>query len=187
MAGKASEAQPKKVVLRDGQVLVLREAVVADAKRLISYLNYVGGESDNLLFGANDFHLTIEQEEAYIRQSMEDPQSYLLIGTIGEAVVSVSNIAASKRKRIAHNSELSLSVLKAYWHLGIGSGVMDELIRFARENPIIRNVSLGVKQSNGRAIELYKSKGFVKVGLHKDFFCIDGVYDDEILMDLQVK
>lgn len=33
---------------------------------MIQYLNIVGGESDNLLFGKDEFHLTVEKEMEHI-------------------------------------------------------------------------------------------------------------------------
>ncbi|BBK76728.1 hypothetical protein CBU03nite_01320 [Clostridium butyricum] len=44
----------------------MREATVDDANDIIEYLNTVGGESNNLLFGEGEFKLTIEQEKTYI-------------------------------------------------------------------------------------------------------------------------
>lgn len=37
--------------------LLINKAQRADAFRIVEYLNIVGGESDNLLFGANEFHI----------------------------------------------------------------------------------------------------------------------------------
>ena len=39
---------------------IIREAVPDDAEKMIQYLNQVGGESDNLLHGANEFKVPIE-------------------------------------------------------------------------------------------------------------------------------
>ena len=50
-----------KVELKNGAELILREATVDDANDIIEYLNIVGGESNNLLFGEDEFKLTIEQ------------------------------------------------------------------------------------------------------------------------------
>ncbi len=36
------------------------------------------------------------------------------------------------------------------------------------------------------AIKLYKKHGFVEVGIHKNFFNVNGNYYDEILMDLYI-
>ena len=61
---------------------------------------------------------------------------------------------------------------------------MEELIKFAKENPTIKNVSLGVKATNEKAIKLYEKFGFEKVGVHKDYFNINGEYTDSLIMGL---
>ena len=45
-------------------------------------------------------------------------------------------------------------------------------------------IHLGVKADNENAIKLYKKLGFEKIGVYKNFFKINGIYYDEILMNL---
>lgn len=175
-----------KVELKNGKQLILRAAIAEDAKNIIGYLNIVGGESDNLLFGAGEFRLTVEQEMEYIENINKDDNSLMLLGIIDNKIVSVAQINTSNRKRIAHNSELSISVKKEYWGNGIGSAVMAKLIKFAKDNGTIKNISLGVRSANYNAIKLYEKYGFEKIGIHKNLFNIDGNYYDEILMDLYI-
>ena len=175
-----------KVELKNGAELILRKATVDDANDIIEYLNIVGGESNNLLFGEDEFKLTIEQEKAYIENINKDKNSLMLLGVIDNRIVSVSQISSENRQRIGHNSELAISVIKEYWGNRVGSFVIEQLIKFAKDNKSIKNISLGVKEDNHNAIKLYKSHGFVEVGIHKNFFNINGDYYDEILMDLYI-
>lgn len=175
-----------KVELKNGVQLIFREATVDDANDIIEYLNIVGGESNNLLFGEGEFKLTIEQEKAYIENINKDKNSLMLLGVIDNRIVSVSQISSENRQRISHNSELAISVIKEYWGNRVGSFVIEQLIKFAKDNKSIKNISLGVKEDNHNAIKLYKSHGFVEVGIHKNFFNINGDYYDEILMDLYI-
>jgi len=174
------------IQIKNGLQLELRQPVVEDAEKMIEYLNKVGGESDNLLFGKDEFHLTIQEEAAYIESINSNPNTLMILGTIEDSIVSVAQISTSARKRIAHNSEIAISVKKEYWKSGVGTAVMNELIKFAKESEVILNVSLGVRAGNRHAIRLYENCGFETVGVHKDYFYIDGVYYDEILMDLRV-
>lgn len=174
----------KIIKLKDGRELLLRQPKVEDAEAMIEYLNIVGGESDNLLFGKNEFRLTADQEKEYIKSINDNENSLMLLGIIDNKIISVSQVSASNRKRIAHNSELAISVKKEYWGMGIGTTIMESLIDFARSSNTIKTISLGVKGSNKKAQHLYEKLGFEKVGVHKNFFNIDGNYDDEILMDL---
>ncbi|MBZ9621447.1 GNAT family N-acetyltransferase [Clostridium sp. FP2] len=176
----------KEIELKNGQKLILRKPIIEDAKRMIEYLNIVGGESENLLFSKDEFRLTVEQEIEHIKSISTGANTLMVLGIINNKIVSIAQISSPNRKRIAHNSDVSISVKKEYWKNGIGSAVMEELIRFAKENDTIRNISLGVKASNKNAIMMYQKCGFEKIGVHKNYFNINGNFDDEILMDLLI-
>ena len=61
---------------------------------------------------------------------------------------------------------------------------MKELIEFAKMNGRTEIIHLGVKADNVNAIKLYKNMGFEEIGVYKKFFKINGLYYDEILMNL---
>ncbi len=143
----------------------------------------MGGESDNLLFGKDEFPLTVEQEIEFIKRVNGNENTLMLLGIIDDSIVSIAQISCHQRERISHNCDLAISVKKKYWRSGIGSAVIEELIRFATNHSNIKNIGLGVKASNENAIKLYEKLGFVKAGYHKNYFKINGVYDDLILMD----
>ncbi len=172
--------------LDNGKELILRKPNVDDANEMVSYLNTVGGESNNLLFGKNEFRLTIEEERVYLENLNINPNTLMVLALIENQIVGVAQISSSNRKRIAHNSEISISVKKDHWSCGIGSALMEELIKYAQEHIAIRNISLGVKASNTHAMKMYEKFGFKKVGIHANYFNINGEYDDEILMDLAI-
>lgn len=176
----------KLVKLENGEELLLRKPTEDDAEAMIEYLNIVGGESDNLLFGKNEFRLTVEQEREHIKNVNINDNALMILGVMDNHIVSVSQVSSSNRKRIAHNSELAISVKKEYWNMGVGTAVMEVLINFAKNHETIKTISLGVKASNKKAQYLYEKLGFEKVGVHRNFFNIDGNYDDEILMDLYI-
>lgn len=64
----------KEITLKSGDTLILRAPIEEDAKNMIDYLNIVGGESDNLLFGKDEFRLSVEQEVEYIKKVHQDPK-----------------------------------------------------------------------------------------------------------------
>ena len=175
----------KEIGVKSGQTLMLRRPTEDDAEKMIEYLNIVGGESDNLLFGENEFNLSIEEEREYINNS-NNKSNLMIIGIIDNDIVCIGQIRKLTRKRIAHNSEIAISVKKDYWGIGIGSSIMEELIGFAKTNDI-KIISLGVREKNNKAINLYKKYGFKEVGVHKNYFNINGVFYDEILMDLYIE
>jgi len=172
------------VQLKNGKELQIRKARKEDAAELIQYLNIVGGESDNLLFGANEFHMTIEQEEKYIEGLSNSSTSVLLVGTIEGKFVCVGNISAPMKGRIAHQCNLAMSVLKKFWGLGVGTHLISALIDFAKRAEKLEIIHLQVKSDNERAIALYKKMGFREIGMYPKYTKINDQYFDDILMNL---
>ena len=170
--------------LKNDMILQINKAAKGDAAGMVEFLNLIGGESDNLLFGANGFHMAAEAEEIFIENLLESDVSALLVGKIEDEIVCVGSIMTSPKERISHQAELSISVKKKYWGLGIGTYLMEAMISFAKRNGQTEILHLGVKNDNINAINLYKKMGFYEVGIHKNFFKIEGNYYDEILMDL---
>lgn len=171
---------------KDGKELNIRKAQKADAPQILEYLNIVGGESDNLLFGENEFSMTVEEEAAFIDQSSSVPGSIRLVGIIDGEIACMGSLSASEKKRFSHYSELAIVVKKKYWGQGVGTLLMTALISFARENGQTKTIELGVRAENEAAIRLYRKMGFIEIGRHKNFFHINGTYYDEILMDLHL-
>jgi len=77
-----------------------------------------------------------------------------------------------------------MSVLKAYWELGIGAVMIDALVSWARENGVVKNINLRVPADNLRAIRLYERKGFVREGTVSEEYLIDDTFFDSHLMGL---
>ena len=90
--------------LNNGKKLYIRQAKPEDAKKMIDYLNLVGGESNNLTFGKDEFLLSQEQEEKYIMEINKTINSKIFVGLIDNEIISVSQIIGENRNRISHNS-----------------------------------------------------------------------------------
>ncbi len=160
--------------LKDGQELTLRKAEKADAANILAYLNQVGGESDNLLFGKDGMQMPVEAEEEFIESTNGCKTSVLLVGLVENEVACVGSISASSRERISHLGEVAVSVAKKYWRLGIGEALMKELIAFARQTGKLKTLYLGVRDGNGGAVAMYRKLGFAEYGRFPGFFHIYG-------------
>ena len=172
------------MLLKNGKELVIREARKEDAAELVNYLNIVGGESDNLTRGANEFDMTVEQEEAFIESSANNPSAALLVGTVDNQIVCSAIIGAQQHARLAHNAGIGMSVSKKYWGQGVGTHLMNALINFAKSTGTIEIIHLEVKADNERAIALYKKSGFQEIGRYPKKMKINNQYHDNILMNL---
>ena len=170
--------------LKNGLQIEISKAKCSDAAEMIEYLNIVGGESDNLLFGKNGFAITVEEEECFIENLLNSKTSALLVGKIDDKIVCVGSLTSPHHKRISHQSDLAISVKKNYWNLGVGTHLMHSLINFAKENGQTEILHLGVRSDNHNAITLYRKMGFIEIGKYDRFFKINNEYFDEVLMNL---
>lgn len=174
----------KQLKLKSGKPFTVAEACPGDAEEILHYLNAVGGESDNLLFGKDDFQMPLERERGFIESVAKDEKSLMLLGRADGMIVSVSSLSGfSARERIAHRAEIAVSVRKEYWNLGIGTAVMRELMDYARSHGI-EVLQLTVRADNFAAVHVYEKLGFEKVGLYKRYFKIGESYYDAFLMNL---
>lgn len=163
--------------------LIIRKAIKDDAEKIIEYLNLIGGESENLLFGENEFNMPIESERSFIESMNNSDRNILLVGLVNKEIVSIASLQGYERERIAHRGNMGVSVKKKYWHKGIATKMINELIKFAK-SANITVIELEVKSENTNAIDLYEKMGFEKIGVYKNFVKINDKYYDNYLMNL---
>lgn len=74
--------------------IVYREAETDDAEEMISYLNIVGRESDNLMHGPDGFKTPVEAVKRRIQASHEADNSIILIALAGEKIIARAELDA---------------------------------------------------------------------------------------------
>lgn len=147
------------------------------------YLALIGAQSDNLDFGCEGLGYSIEEEAAFIEAVSGSDNGKILMGFIGQELVSVAHLAGkSKRPRTKHVATLAISVLKTYWNLGIGDVMLGALVEWAKSNPVLRVLDLEVRADNTAAIALYEKHGFMQSGRFPQRFRIEGQSFDTLLM-----
>lgn len=173
--------------LRDGRTLCLREPTLDDAAQLVEYAKTIGGETDFLLCDENGIPgLTVEGELEYIQSTLEMPNTRMLLGFVDGYLAALADVRSMARPRVAHNATLSLTVKRAYWGLGIGTALMEELVAFSKGTSGLKNLRLDVRADNVRAIRLYERFGFQACGRFANAMCVNGQYFDLIDMQLEL-
>ncbi|MFC7373459.1 GNAT family N-acetyltransferase [Fictibacillus iocasae] len=163
---------------------IVREAQKDDAERIINFYNIVGGESDYLSFGKNEFQRDAVEYGDYLETVRGEDNSIILLALVGEKIISIATITSSQRARSKHVGTLGIVVSKEYKGKGIGKRLMKELIQWASQNGITKKISLVTRQDNENAIALYKQLGFKKEGLSERDTFIDGIYYHTLSMAL---
>lgn len=165
--------------------IVIEKASARDAEAMLAYLKQLGGETDNLTFGAEGLSCTAQEEADHIRLAENSRDDVLFVAKDGDRIIGDASLSRLPR-RMNHRGDFGIGVLREYWNQGVGSRLMDEVLRFAKENGF-EIVELQVRSDNAPAIHLYEKFGFRKMGTHKSFFRIG---DEEIPFDymyLQVR
>lgn len=161
--------------------IVFREAETDDAEEMISYLNIVGRESDNLMHGPDGFKAPIEAVKRRIQASHDADNSVILIALAGEKIIARAELDGFPGTRLHHNARFSISVRKDYWNMKIGTTLMTKIIERARKMNLL-NIELEVVADNQAAIALYHKMGFSDVGIYKRYWFANNAYRDAIIM-----
>lgn len=177
----------KSLRLRNGQTLTIRTAIKEDALNLIYYISKIGGESNFLTFGENEFDITVEKEEAIIESHMGVDNKLFIIAEIENKIVGSLNYSGGSRPRTKHTGEFGVSVGKEYWGLGIGEQLIKYMIDWGIESNVVKKINLRVREDNYVAIGLYKKLGFKNEGIITRDFYIDGEYYNSISMGLELE
>jgi ribosomal-protein-alanine N-acetyltransferase len=104
---------------------------------------------------SNSFEYEISNEEAILR-----------VAVLGGQVVGYVCV----RTILDMTHLLNLSVLPEFRRLGIGSILLNSVLRTLRQLDSDSDVTLEVRESNIAAIKLYEKFGFVITGKRRDYF-----------------
>jgi RimJ/RimL family protein N-acetyltransferase len=146
--------------LRNGSECIIRRAVEKDTPDIVKYSNIVGGESDFLSYGRNEFSHSVEQERVIIREYSETNNRLFIVAVIDGNIVGMLTFWGNGRRRLEHWGEFGVSVLKRYQNIGVGSALLDYMIEWAKRSKLVRKVDLMVREDNYQAINLYEKMGF---------------------------
>lgn len=171
-------------LLKSGEEMIIRKARPSDAAVLNAYLRQVADETTFLSFDASEWTKTDDEEAIIIQDYINTVNKTYFIALIDNDIVAHINAAGSQKKRLRHNVEFGVSILKDHWHKGIGTLLINKLIFWAKSNPIVRKINLMVSAHNTRAILLYRHLGFEYQGRIKNDNYVDGKYYDGISMGM---
>ena len=174
-------------ITKNGNSIVIDEACSADADALVAYVEGISGESDYLGFGPGEFGISVQEEENILEDYRSSENKLYLVARISNEIVGTLSFEAGSRPRMAHCGGIGMSVRQDHWNEGVGSALLDELVRKTRLGGVVKKINLRVRTDNERAIHLYLKKGFKVEGTITMDTCVNGVYYDHHLMGLQMK
>jgi len=183
-----SKIAAREYKLKTGEKIVIRTAVLDDAPAILEHARIILAEDLYNVGTLDEFKLTVEKEREWIQQHIDHPAQIVLVAELGGSIVGILNLENGSRQRLSHVGSFGMSVQPEFREKGIGTALLQSLIRWAKENPVIEKVTLAVFATNRPAIDLYKKMGFLEEGRRvRGIKIADGKYVDDILMYRFVK
>lgn len=160
----------------------IRTANKTDAEAILAHCKKAFGETDFLLSEADEFNLSVEEEEAWIEQSLQSGD-LILLAEADKEVIGMLNFKRSKNKKVRHLGYFGISIQERFCSKGLGTKLMKHFLKWAEAEPGLEKVCLEVFSYNERAIRLYKKLGFIEEGRKIKYIKrTDGTYADELMM-----
>jgi RimJ/RimL family protein N-acetyltransferase len=170
-------SQPAPPVERPAGILV-RPARPGDARTFLDAFRSVAAERRFIQTE------TVSHPARFYRRRFRrswDERSADVVALDGERVVGSLSIRRNDQRPVRHVATLGMFVVASHRGRGIGTALMDDAVRWARDFGVER-LELTVYPHNAAAIALYRKFGFVQEGRLVGHAKKSYGYEDEILM-----
>lgn len=182
---------PAPILLKDSTPALIRSAQPSDAAAMLVLRRDEVLDHDYGVVQPDEIDDDTGAIATWIRTAADDPNSLLLLAqttTAPSQFIGSLHFGGHPQRRIAHHGMLGMGVAPAWRDRGVGRALLEALLEWAGDHPVIERVDLGVYVENARAIHLYESMGFARIAVHPAYFKDDeGRYHDDIYMTCWVK
>lgn len=177
---------PRTIQLKNGASVLIRQAEIADAEKLLNCLKTYIPQSEYIPKLEQEIKLTVSDEENWIRSFSESNNSLLLIAEHEHQIIGNIDLTGSRREMMVHTAVIGMGMLNEWRNSGLGTALLSATIEWAQQNPVLELIWLQVYTQNQLGISLYKKMGFEENGIIKDFFKNKNGYFDNLTMTLKV-
>ena len=176
---------PKEITLKDGRTAILRSPLPGkDAEDMRQYLLDTCGETPYLAKYPEEWeHLAVEKEREILQRFVDAEHQLMLVAEVDGRIAGNCQIAFRGSIKTRHRADVAIALRQAYWGLGIGSAMFEELIAAGRRREGVTQLELIFIEGNSRARGLYEKMGFRIAGVHPNAIRLkDGTLLHEYLM-----
>ncbi|MDZ7834780.1 MAG: GNAT family protein [Alkalibacterium sp.] len=130
-------------------------------REVLRLLNETATQTGFMTQGSEGVGITTEEEEKQLADIYESSNNCVFVATCRAIRSSGSlSIHASDKPKIRHIGDIGIVIDKAYWGYGLGTLMMEELLLWADESPVLSRLQLQVQERNTRARHMYEKLGF---------------------------
>lgn len=169
--------EEKEIILKNGQICILRSPTEKDAEAMLNYLKQTSSETYFMARYEDEITLTVDAEKEILTAILSDPERIMISAYIdGKLIANCGFSRIAPFERAKHRAEFGMSIIKEFWNVGIGSLLLSTLIESAKIAGY-EQLELEVVAENERAVTLYEKFGFELFGTRKNTFKFrDGNY-----------
>ena len=154
----------KTITLRDGRECVLRNGTQQDGQALLDVFILTHAQTDFLIDYPDEITMTVEEETKFLKEKAESENEIELLAEVDGRVVGAAGIwCVRNREKLRHRAGFGISILDAFWGLGIGRALTEACIACAKAAGYTQ-LELDVLADDEKALALYKSLGFTEYG-----------------------
>jgi ribosomal protein S18 acetylase RimI-like enzyme len=159
----------------------IRLAVPEDAAAIVTVFTVIAAER---IHSAIESAWTVDQQQRYLESLSQRGAIHVAVDGSGAIVgLQILDLWSSTLTSMAHVGQVGTFLLPAWRGRGLGRSLWDVTLPFARAAGY-RKLVIQVRGSNTRAQGFYRALGFTDCGRLTRQVMIDGVEDDELLMEL---
>ncbi len=137
------------------------------------------------LLVSKPFELLEDEFRTTILKSTQPKSVIYLVAECKEELVGHAFLEPLHRSVISHVADLTMAIHPGWQGKGIGTQLLQALIKQAKVSGNIEKIALHVRATNERAIALYTKAGFIQEGQLKKHVKINATeYIDDVLMAL---
>lgn len=169
-----------------GRKIVIRYPRWEDLDQLVDCMNELSHEDTYVAYSGEEVTKGEEMQFLYRAFSeMEQRRGVYLFAFIDDLLVAECDFAAHPRRRFAHVADIVISVRTSYRDEGIGKMLLECALEEAKRIGV-KVLTLTCFLENERAIHIYESFGFQRLGILPKSIYYRGQYVDKLLMYKQL-
>lgn len=173
--------------MKNGKYVTIRQAELIDAKNLLNTIKTYIPQSEFIPKHADEIKLSIEQEKEWINSFLINDHSLLLVAEYDNYIIGNIDLTGNSRKVMTHTAVIGMGMIEEWRNAGLGTALLNAIIQWAKNNPILEIIWLQVYTENILGMALYRKMGFVENGILKNFFKHENKYYDNMTMSMYVK
>jgi RimJ/RimL family protein N-acetyltransferase len=177
-----SEIRPQQFILSNKKKICIRTARAKDGAALVKLMKGIIAEGPFTLQETDEYKVTAKSEAKRISAYRKAEGKIYLVAETGKEIAGFISFNNWDTRRTAHTGLFSIFIKKKWRACGIGKLLVQAMLDWAKENKLIRKISLFVFSTNKNAIRLYKKLGFKQEGRCPRDMIINGKYVDSIMM-----